>query len=211
MAEGAPRINYHISQIAMKKFKLVVALLIPIAFGATVFVLREQNHALVRNFTQKNNELNQELSLTKTELKQVKTRLEVAENKLGFLNNHKAMVEVTAYTKSSSTSRFADGRSVLRAYAVPEHVLPEDHVVYVALSPTAQARLHAHMHDYLVLAHKGSSKRTIARFVDIMPAEKRPVVDVFFADSRQAFLWGRKRDYYAVNISSNDSPFKGVL
>ena len=190
----------------MKNLKLV-ALLISCVLGGKLWVLHQQNHALVRQL----NDQTTQLSHTQTELKQIQARLAVAEKQLGFLDKYKTVVQVTAYTEASSSSRFADGGSVQRAYAVPQHTLPEDQMVSVALSPTAQGQLHAQMHDYIVLMNRRSHRKTIARFVDTMPNESRPVVDVFFADSRQAFLWGRKTDYYAVNLSASNSPFKGVL
>ena len=202
--KGAIRVSgKHLTKLAMKKVKLGVALLIALVFG----ILHEQNHTLVRQLNEKSNQL----SNTQTELKQIQTRLAVAESQLGFLDKHKTAVQVTAYARSSQSKAFADGKSVFSAYAVPQHTLPEDKIVNVALSPTAQARLHARMHDYLVLIHKRSHRKTLARFVDLTSAaEAQPVIDVFFANNRQAVLWGRKTDYYAVNLSMVDSPFKGI-
>lgn len=191
----------------MKKLKLAVALLISIVLGGKFWSLHEQNHTLVRQL----NDQSKQLSYTQTELKQIQIRLAVAERKLGFLDKYKTSVQVTAYTEASSSSRFSDGESTEAVYAVPRHTLPEDRIVSVALSPTAQTRLHARLHDYIVLIHKRNHRKTIARFVDIIPNESRPVVDVFFANSQQARQWGRKTDYYAVNISSPNSPFRGVL
>lgn len=189
----------------MNKIKLIVALLIAVVFYSTVEVLHQQNHALFHQL----NEKQTELTLSQTQLKQVRIELAAAQNKLGFLDKHQTPVQVTAYTKSSSPNAvFANGRSVERVYAVHQHTLPENAVVYVALSPSAQSRLHARMNDYIVLIHKGTHRKTIARFVDVMPSEPRPVVDVFFSDERQAWIWGRKKDYYAVNISMVNSPFK---
>jgi 3D (Asp-Asp-Asp) domain-containing protein len=192
----------------MNKLKLFLALIISVAFCTTVEVLHKQNHDLVRQVHQQQ----QELNLTHTQLQQVQSRLAVAEGKLGYLAKNQTPVQVTAYTKvSSPSSHFADGRSVDHAYAVPHHTLPDNAVVYVALSPTAQSHLHAHIHDYIVLIHKHTHQHVIARFVDLMPSESRPVVDVFFADQKQALLWGRRADYYAVNISSLNSPFRGSI
>lgn len=191
----------------MEKIKLGAAILIALAFGVTVEVLHEQNHTFARQL----NEKTSQLSSTQTELQQIKSRLAAAERQLGFLEKYKITVQVTAYTRSSQSKVFANGRSVVHAYAVPQRVLPENEIVNVALSPTAQKNLHARMNDYLVLIHKRGNIKTLARFVDLMPDEKRPVVDVFFADTRQAVLWGRKTDYYAANISLLNSPFKGVL
>ena len=189
------------------KIKLAIALLISLVLGGKIWSLYEQNHTLTRQLNEKTNQL----SYSQTELKQIQVRLAVAEKKLGFLDKYKTTVQVTAYTQASSSSRFADGGSVAHVFAVPQHTLPEDRVVSVALSPTAQNRLHARLHDYIVLIHRRSHRRTVAKFVDIIPNESRPVVDVFFADSHQAVLWGRKTDYYAVNLSSPNSPFRGVL
>lgn len=191
----------------MKKFKLGVALLIALTFGVTIKVLRDQNHTLVYNLNDKTNQL----SFTKNELQQTKIRLILAEKQLGFLEKYKIAVQVTAYTRSHHSKVFADGKSAIHAYAVPQHTLPENKVVNVALSSTAQKKLHARMNDYLVLIHKRNHRKTLARFVDTIPDEKRPVVDVYFFNNRQAVLWGRKNDYYAVNISSLNSPFKRVL
>jgi 3D (Asp-Asp-Asp) domain-containing protein len=191
----------------MNKLKLILAILISVAFCTTVEVLHQQNHDLVRQVTQQQ----QELNLTHTQLQQVQHRLAVAEGQLGYLAKNQTPVQVTAYTKVSSPStHFADGRSVDHVYAVQRHSLPDNAVVYIALSPTAQSRLHAHMHDYIVLIQKRTHRKVVARFVDYMPSEARPVVDVFFADQRQAILWGRRADYYAVNISSVNSPFRSI-
>jgi hypothetical protein len=191
----------------MKNVKLVVALLISIAFGATVFVQYERNHTLVSQLNQKD----QELSSSKSELQIVKTRLAIAEKKLGFLDKYKTGVQVTAYA-AAPDRKFSDGTAVLHAYAVPRHTLPEDKVVNVALSPVAQRKLHAKLNDYIVLIQKRSHRKTIAHFVDLTAdTETRSVVDVFFADAHQAFLWGRQGGFDAVNLSSPDSPFKGVL
>jgi hypothetical protein len=188
----------------MKNLKLVVALLISCVLGGKLWILHEQNHTLVRQLNEQTNQL----SHTQTELKQIQIRLAVAERELGFLDKYKTKVQVTAYTGASASSKFSDGGSVSHVYAVSQRTLPEDRIVSVALSPTAQSHLHARLHDYIVLIHK--RRRVIAHFVDTMPNESRPVVDVYFADSRQAIQWGRKTDYYAVNLSTANSPF-GVL
>lgn len=191
----------------MKKYMLVVALLISIVFGTTVFVLHEQNHVLVSQLNQKD----QELSSSKTELQVAKTRLAIAEKKLGFLDQFKTGVQVTAYV-ATPDQRFSDGKDVLHAYAVPRHTLPEDKVVNVALSPAAQVKLHAKLNDYIVLIQRRNRRKTIAHFVDITAdTEARPVVDVLFANAGQAILWGRQGGFDAVNLSSLDSPFQGVL
>jgi len=186
----------------MKKLKLVVALLISIAFGTTVFVLHEQNHALVSQLTTKD----KELSSSKSELQVVKIRLAAAEKKLGFLDKYKKGVQVTGYT-AASTQKFSDGQPVVHAYAVTRK-LPEDKVINIALSPRAQRELHARLNDYIVLIQRRTHRKTIAHFVDYTAStETRPVVDVFFADARQAVVWGRQGGYDAVNLSGPSSPF----
>jgi len=38
---------------------------------------------------------------------------------------------------------FASGQQTAQSYAVPLHILPEDKVLNIALSPTARRNLHA--------------------------------------------------------------------
>lgn len=192
----------------MKNFKLFLALLIAIAFGTTVSVLHRQNSTLVHQLNQKDTELTQ----TQTELQQTKHLLKVAQDKLGYLDKYKATVQVTAYAMTPAfgdNPQFANGRPVHRAYAVKKHKLPEDAIVNVALSASAQRKLNAKLNDLLVIMDKRGRRKTIARFVDTTaPSETRPVVDVYFADAHQARIWGRHYEYVAVNISAANSPFR---
>ena len=145
-----------------------------------------------------------ELEQTKLQLQKTKHLLASAENKLGFLNQHKTDVQVTAFTGQGS---FASGLKTAQSYAVPLHILPEDNVLNIALSLTARQNLHARMNDYIVLLEKSHQKAKLARFVDTTSAnEVRPVVDVFFAKQAEALTFGRQH-YLAVNISAQDSPF----
>jgi hypothetical protein len=146
-----------------------------------------------------------ELEQTKLRLQETQHLLASAENKLGFLNQHKTDVQVTAFTGQGS---FASGLKTAQSYAVPHHILPEDKVLNIALSPTARQNLHARMNDYIVLLDKNHQKARLARFVDTTSAnEVRPVVDVFFAKKEEALNFGRQH-YLAVNISAQDSPFQ---
>jgi hypothetical protein len=146
-----------------------------------------------------------ELEQTKLQLQNTEHLLARAENKLGFLNQHKTDVQVTAFTGQGS---FASGLKTAQSYAVPHHILPEDKVLNIALSPTARQNLHARMNDYIVLLDKSHQKARLARFVDTTSAhEVRPVVDVFFAKQAEAVTFGRQQ-YLAVNISAQDSPFQ---
>ena len=159
----------------------------------------EQNH-LMGTLTAQSNELQQ----TKLQLRETTELLVSAENKLGYLNQHKTAVQVTAYTGHGS---FASGLKTAHSYAVPHHILPDDKVLNVALSPTARRKLHAQMNDYIVLLDKDQQKPRLARFVDTTSAhEQRPVVDVYFAEQGEAQTFGRQH-YLAVNISVQDSPF----
>ena len=206
-AEGALRDTGKVLpiQLAMKTLKLVVALLISIALGvgaSKVLRMRNQNQTLVHQLNQKDTEL----SLAKTELTQTKFKLATAENQLGFLDKNKTAVQLTAYTAAPS---FIHGTGP--AHSVLSHTsLPEDKVIYVALSPPLQSKLHARRNDYIVLIH--GHRKTIARFVDTTaPNVQEPVVDLLFANHEQAKAWGRHMDYYAVNISLSSSPFSRVL
>jgi hypothetical protein len=146
----------------------------------------------------------QELQQTKVQLQQAINLLADAENKLGFLSRHKSKVQVTAYTGQGS---FANGQHTASSFAVPKHSLPEDAVLSVALSPAARRNLNARMNDFIVLFDSAQRKKVLARFVDLTSeAELRPVVDVFFANHAEAKVFGR-RHFFAVNISTQDSPF----
>jgi hypothetical protein len=146
-----------------------------------------------------------ELQRTKLQLLETKHLLASAEKKLGFLSGNKTTVQVTAFTGQGS---FANGLKTDHSYAVPNHTLPEDKVLSIALSPTVQRNLHARLNDYIVLLDKNQQKTRLARFVDTTSAnELRPVVDVFFARQEEARTFGRQH-YLAVNVSAEDSPFQ---
>jgi hypothetical protein len=178
-----------------------IANLALLVIGSAVLTYRHDKNSFQRTLTAQGNELEQ----TKLQLQKTKHLLASAENKLGFLNQHKTAVQVTAFTGQGS---FASGIKTAQSYAVPKHILPEDKVLNIALSPTARRNLHARMNDYIVLLDKYQKKARLARFVDITSTnELRPVVDVFFAKQGDALIFGRQH-YLAVNISANDSPFQ---
>lgn len=161
---------------------------------------RRDKKRFMGDITQQSKELQQ----TKSQLQETKHRLAKAEKKLGFLNENKAQVQVTAFTGEGS---FANGSKTEHAYAVPTRKLPEDKVLSIALSPTARQKLRARFNDYIVLLDRYQQKVRLARFVDTTAAdEDRPVVDVFFANPEEARLFGRQR-FHAVNISAEGSPF----
>jgi hypothetical protein len=175
-------------------------LLIGIAVLTDTVHQRHDENRLLRTLTAQENELHQ----TKLKLQETTRLLASAENKLGFLNQRKTAVQVTAFTGHGT---FASGLKTAQSYAVPHHVLPEDKVLNIALSPTARRNLHAQMNDYIVLLDQNQQKARLARFVDTTSAgELRPVVDVFFAKRAEALTFGRQH-YLAVNISSRGSPF----
>ncbi len=181
------------------KIASLALLIISSAVTDTAHYKHDQNH-LLRTLTTQSNELQQ----TKLQLQETKHRLASAENKLGFLNQHKTAVQVTAFT---GHGKFASGLKTAQSYAVPHHILPDDKVLNIALSPTARRNLHAQMNDYIVLLDKSQEKARLARFVDTTSAsELRPVVDVFFAEQAEARTFGRQH-FLAVNISAQDSPF----
>jgi hypothetical protein len=183
---------------------IVSLALLVIGSTALTYTLRYQhdkNHFLSALTAQGN-----ELTQTKLQLQKTNQFLASAENKLGFLNQHKTAVQVTAFTGQGS---FANGLKTAQSYAVPDHILPEDKVLNIALSPTAQQTLHARMNDYIVLLTKNQHKARLAHFVDTTSADElRSVVDVFFAKPAEARTFGRQH-YLAVNISTQDSPFRG--
>ena len=81
-------------------------------------------------------------------------------------------------------------------------------ILNVALSPTAERKLHANLNDTIVLMSRNRARKHLARFVDrTAQTETRPVVDILFADAHEARIWGR-RSFYAVNISRPYSPFQ---
>lgn len=156
-------------------------------------------------------QLKAQIQETKAELARTTTQLEDANRKLAFLEASKARVQVTAYALTDDFGPapvFSNNTPARTAYAVPRHTLPTEKVLNVALSPTAERKLHAKLNDTIVLMSKNHKREHLARFVDrTAQDETRPVVDVLFADAHQARLWGRQT-YYAVNISQADSPFR---
>lgn len=189
----------------MMKIKRALVLLTFSALGLTVGFQYHQQHKLVHRLNQTTSELAQ----SKAELKETKTLLFQAEEKIGFIALHRTRVQVTAYTKQPTSDRFANGHSLYRAYAVKGRSLPpaSDAIMNVALSLSAQRKLGARMGDTLVILDR-RRKAHLARFVDITSQnESRAVIDVFFADQRNARLWGR-RTLYAVNLSARNSPFR---
>lgn len=149
-------------------------------------------------------EQDKKLQQTQSQLQEARKKLENAEKKLGFLNQHKTKVQVTAFTVPGT---FANGVKTEESYAVPTHKLPEHNILNIALSPTARERLHARLNDYIVLFDRYQQKMRLARFVDTTAADEvRPVVDIFFADPEEARIFGRQ-NFQAVNISAEDSPF----
>jgi hypothetical protein len=188
----------------MKIYTLAVVVLVSLLFGAAVF----ENRSLTYNLNRKDSELTQ----ARIELQDTKTLLKIARQKLGYLEQNKAVVQVTAYALSPAFGDnpvFANGRHARTAFAVPSVTLPDDKVINVALSPSAQVKLHAKMNDILVLMDKrGRRKLVVARFVDTTaPEENRPVVDVYFSNTSKAKMWGRHFEYVAINISTSNSPF----
>jgi hypothetical protein len=186
---------------------LTMALLITFVLGAGVGLHRYEsvrNAAVVR-------QLSDQLEQTKSELVDVTVRLAEANKKLGFLESSKARVQVTAYALTDDFGPdpvFSNSAPARSAYAVPRHTLPPEKVLNVALSPTAERKLHANLNDTIVLMSRNRARKHLARFVDrTAQTETRPVVDILFADSHEARIWGR-RSFYAVNISRPDSPFQ---
>jgi hypothetical protein len=162
---------------------------------------RRDKQRFLHALAQQGNELQQ----TKLQLEQTTHRLAIAEKKLGFLNQYKATVQVTAFT---GHGRFASGMKTEQSFAVPTRRLPEDKVLSIALSPPAQRKLHAQLNDYIALLDRYQQGMRLARFVDITSADEvRPVLDVFFANGEEARVFGRRR-YLAVNISAVNSPFR---
>jgi len=145
-----------------------------------------------------------ELQQTEHKLQETMHLLANAEKRLGFLNSHKTAVQVTAFTGHGS---FANGLRTDWSYAVPNHILPEDKLLSIALSPTAQQQLHARMNDYIVLLEENTQKARLARFVDTTSQDEvRPVVDIFFEKAEEALTFGRQR-FIAIDISEEGSPF----
>jgi hypothetical protein len=191
----------------MTSRNLGIAFLITLVLGVSVTVWRYQSG---KN-TNLIGELNQQLQRTQAELADARTELADANKKLGFLEATKARVQVTAYALTDDFGPdpvFSNNTPARQAYAVPKHTLPHEKVVNVALSPTAEHKLHANLNDTLVLTTRRDRNKYLARFVDrTSQAETRSVVDILFADAHQARIWGRQ-SFYAVNISRQDSPFR---
>ncbi len=160
-----------------------IAGLVLLVIGGSVLTntlrYRQDEYHLLRTLTAQGKELEQ----TKIQLQKTKNLLIGAENKLGYLNQHKTAVQVTAFTGHGI---FASGLKTAKSYAVPNHTLPKNKVLNIALSPTARRELHARMNDYIVLFNKKQQEPRLAGFVDTTSAnEIRPVVDVFFAKSKK--------------------------
>ena len=193
----------------MKIRNLVVVLLILVVLGTWGIVI-PKNRSLKRKLKQREQQLgqrDQQLGQAKTELDRTKQLLGTAEQKLGYLRNYKTKVQVTGYSAPSESARFANGLSVDGAYAV-KRTLPEGTVINVALSPLAQQRMQARFGDLIALMD-GGGKKIVARFVDLTSVDElRPVVDIYFQDGTQAWNWGRKFNYWAVNLSGIHSPFR---
>ncbi len=187
--------------------KWTMALLITFVLGAGVELHRYENvrnAALVRR-------LSDQLEQTKSALVDATARLSEANKKLGFLESSKAHVQVTAYALTDDFGPdpvFSNNVPAWSAYAVPKHTLPAGRVMNVALSPMAERKLHANLNDTIVLMSRNRAHKHLAHFVDrTAQTETRSVVDILFADSHEARVWGR-RSFYAVNISRSDSPFQ---
>ena len=181
----------------MTKRIVAMALLVTLGFGGVITVR-------VR-------ELNAQLAQKNVELGDAKLQLAEAKKKLEFLESAKTRVQVTAYALTDDFGPapvFSNNTPARTAFAVPKHTLPAGKVLNVALSPTAEKRLHARLNDTLVLMTRRSQRQYMARFVDrTAQTETRPVVDVLFADGHQARIWGRQ-SFYVADISSPGSPFR---
>lgn len=185
---------------------LALALLITLVPAVSVTFSRyekRRNAAVVEQLTV-------QLQQTRNELASTAGQLAAANKRLGFLEESKSRVQVTAYALTDDFGPdpvFSNNTPARSAYAVPKHSLPTGKVLNVALSPLAERKLHANLNDTIVLTSRNRRSQHIARFVDrTAQSETRPVVDVLFADAHQARIWGR-RSYYAVDISRVDSPF----
>jgi hypothetical protein len=194
-------------EAAMTIRNVTMALLITLVLGAGLGFHQHEN---VRNAAVIH-QLSDQLAQTKAELVDATVRLSEANKKLGFLESSKARVQVTAYALTDDFGRdpmFSNNAPARSAYAVPKHTLPPEQVLNVALSPMAERKLHANLNDTIVLISRNHARKHLARFVDrTAQTETRPVVDILFADSHEARIWGR-RSFYAVNISRPDSPFQ---
>lgn len=191
----------------MEKQDFTIALLITLVLAVSVTVWEVANAA---GKTQVSN-LNTQLQRAQNELVDTKMKLADANTKLNFLETTKTRVQVTAYALTDDFGPdpvFSNNTPARTAYAVPKHALPAGKVLNVALSPSAERKLHARLNDTLVLQTPRTNQKYVARFVDrTAQSETRTVVDVLFADAHQARIWGR-RNLYAANISRLDSPFR---
>jgi hypothetical protein len=193
-------------EVAMTIRNLTMVLLITFVLGAGGALRRYENarHAAVVR------QLSDQLEGTKTELADVTVRLSAANKKLGFLETAAARVQVTAYALTDDFGPdpvFSNNAPARSAYAVPKRSLPTGKILNIALSPTAERKLHANLNDTIVLMSRNRDRKHLARFVDrTAQTETRPVVDILFANAHEARLWGRQ-SFYAVNISRPDSPF----
>ena len=191
----------------MTKRHFAMALLVTFVLAGSITLRSFESHRNV----QRVQELTAQLQRTQGELEQTRVQLADANRKLVFLETTKARVQVTAYALTPDFGPdpvFSNNSPARAAYAVPKHTLPTEKVLNVALSPTAERKLHATLNDTIVLTTRRGGKRYVARFVDrTAQNETRPVVDVLFADAHQARIWGRQT-FYAVNISRSDSPFR---
>lgn len=185
---------------------LAVALLITLVSAVSITFNRYEN----RRNTAMVNRLTEQLRETRTELANTAGQLAAANKRLGFLEDSKSRVQVTAYALTDDFGPdpvFSNNTPARRAYAVPKHSLPTGKLLNVALSPAAERKLHANLNDTIVLTSRNRRSQHVARFVDrTAQSETRPVVDVLFADAHQARIWGRQ-SFYAVDISRADSPF----
>jgi hypothetical protein len=181
----------------MTKRIVAMALLVTLGFGGVITIRVGQLNA---QLTQRNIELND-----------AKLQLAEAQKKLAFLETSKTRVQVTAYALTDDfgpTPVFSNNTPARTAFAVPRHTLPAGKVLNVALSPTAEKKLHARLNDTLVLITHRSHRQYMARFVDrTAQTETRPVVDVLFADAHQARIWGRQ-SFDVADISTPGSPFR---
>ena len=181
----------------MTKRLLAVALLMTSVFGGMV--------------TMRARQLNTQLAQRNAELEKARMQLADANQKLAFLDASKTRVQVTAYALTDDFGDnpvFSNNTPARTAYAVPKHTLPSGKILNVALSPTAERKLHARLNDTLVLTTRRSNRQYMARFVDrTAQGETRSVVDVLFADAHQARIWGRQT-FYVADISRPGSPFR---
>src|SRR5205823_6114462 len=131
-------------------------------------------------------ELTAQLQHAQGELEQTRVQLADANRKLVFLEASKARVQVTAYALTPEFGPdpvFSNNSPARKAYAVPKHTLPSGKVLNIALSPSAERKLHANLNDTIVLTTRRGGNKYLARFVDrTAQNETRPVVDVLFAD-----------------------------